>query len=85
MSPLEIRILLHCYAFCEPWSHMDNAAHVQIFGHLEEEGLIELSDKSGYYNTTSRGSAHVEQLCQLPWPMQAWVDSNGKVIGEFTP
>jgi hypothetical protein len=40
--------------------------------------MIEWGD--GYYMTTARGRAHVNQLCALPWPKEAWQNAHGEII-----
>lgn len=52
-----------------------------IQSHLTN-GLIEAdeSEGEGVYNATARGVAHIYQLCETPFPVQQWVDRNGKVI-----
>lgn len=45
---------------------------------LELNGLIE--ETLNKYHLTERGRAHIEQLCTTPWPTQAWIGADGKVI-----
>jgi hypothetical protein len=46
-------------------------------------GLLQSSsgNPSGYEGT-EKGKAHLEQLCNLPYPVLAWVDANGNLIGK---
>ena len=47
--------------------------------HLMANGLIEPEPGMvGGYRTTDRGRAHMGQLCQTVWPVQAWIGANGK-------
>jgi hypothetical protein len=41
---------------------------------------VKLADKGDYYECTERGIAHVEQICTLPLPRQAWVNENNEPI-----
>jgi predicted transcriptional regulator len=79
MTPNDIEILIHCHV--SPSVHpRDNAPAVQqALRSLVTNGLIEQIDGGGYH-TTPRGKAHIEQLCGLSWPVEAWVGADGKVI-----
>ena len=88
LSPCDIEVLLHCYYSPEVHSR-ENAPAVQIsYTRLMMCGLIELqcfmvgadTTNLNEYKTTERGRAHIQQLCTLPLPSSAWVDSNGKVL-----
>ena len=80
MTPNSIEILLHCYVSPSPHPR-ENASEVSVaFSQLEAEGLITFDDGGGYWKTTQRGAAHVQQLCALPFPEMAWVNSCGEVI-----
>lgn len=81
MTPNAIEILIHCHS-C-PMPHPRRGAHAveEELRSLQENELIE-PDPSvpNGYRTTDRGRAHIEQLCSTAWPVQVWVDSNGKPI-----
>lgn len=78
MTPLEIEVLIHCHV--SPFEHpRANATAVsEALRTLEVNGLIE--QRLGHYTTTDRGAAHIHQLCTTPWPVQKWVDAQGKII-----
>ena len=78
MTPIAIEILLHFHA--SPLPH-PLSAYPAVAAEIESQlknGLIE-PDK-GAYRTTERGKAHVQQLCNLPFPTQMWVDKDGNKI-----
>ena len=80
MSPLAIRILLHCYYSPRPWPH-ECAESKRIIEDLVDEGLLVLDHEGGrIFNSTGRGDAHVRQLCALPFPERAWIDAHGELI-----
>ena len=87
-SPCNIEVLLHCYYSPEVHPREDAASVISSYKLLELRGLIEpqcFMDEAdttnlNKYRTTERGRAHVQQLCNLPLPSSAWVDSNGKLI-----
>lgn len=79
MTPNDIEILIHCHV--SPTPHPRLAQNKAVFDSLERNGLIRYHANSiGVYVTTARGAAHINQLCSTPWPKQAWIDSNGRVI-----
>ena len=75
MTPNSIEVLIHCH--CSPKEHpRANTSAVQdALKELETNGLIVRTDESdrnvydGQYKTTERGAAHIEQLCQLSYPV----------------
>lgn len=79
MTPNDIEILIHCHVSPAVHPRADAPAVQQALRSLETNGLIEQRDGEGY-STTSRGQAHMEQLCGLAWPVEAWVGADGKVI-----
>jgi hypothetical protein len=87
-SPCDIEVLLHCYYSPEIHPKKDAPAVQISYSRLRLCGLIELqcfilgvdTTNLNEYRTTERGRAHVQQLCNLPLPSSAWVDSNGKLI-----
>ena len=88
MTPNSIEVLIHCH--CSPINHprADAPAVKSALRELEENGLITRdfneADRACYdagsYKTTERGVAHIEQLCQLSFPVSMWVGANGQVI-----
>jgi len=79
MTPNDIEILIHCHV--SPTIHpRAGATGVKAaLRSMERNGLIEELD--GFrYTTTSRGKAHIEQMCRLKWPVEAWVGADGKII-----
>lgn len=79
MTPNDIEILIHCHVCPLPHPRADAPAVEESLRNLFVRGLIE-KDGNGGYHTTGRGNAHVVQLCSMPWPTQAWVDTQGKII-----
>lgn len=84
MTPLQIEILLHCYYSQCLWPRHSPASDE---GHsiLTNAGLIQFDGGRGYYTATSKGHAHVSQLCRLPLPVSAWVTEDGAEIPMLVP
>ena len=81
MTPNAIEILIHCYCTPEPHPRQHAPAVAEELEHMELNGLIEkIDDRTNAYRTTERGNAHIQQLCQLAWPVKAWIGSDGKII-----
>lgn len=78
MTPNAIEILIHCHVCPLPHPRKDAPAVRDELQSLRTNGLIEESD--GGYQTTERGRAHIEQLCNTPWPVRAWIGADGNVI-----
>jgi hypothetical protein len=70
-APYYIRALLdiHCVAFPD----VSNA----VLGELQNDGLIEQMH-TGHWKTTSRGKAYTDMLCDVPLPVQKWLDPRAK-------
>lgn len=83
MTPNSIEILIHCHTTPAKHPRFDAPAVRETFEFFEQHGLIERNQNERYkdgYKTTDRGAAHIEQLCNLPLPINAWVDKNGELI-----
>lgn len=79
MTPFEIDLLLHFHVTVADYPNRNCGIYDSTVSIFLLNGLIEKQD-NGYFTTTSRGNAHVQQLCSLPWPISQWVDQHGKVI-----
>jgi len=88
-SPCDLEVLFHCYYSPEVHPREDAPAVQSSYKLLECYGLIDKVEifnadtdiaKQNKYTSTERGRAHIRQLCNLPLPSSAWVDSNGKLI-----
>ena len=77
MTPSDIEVLIHCHV--SPTRHPRESAPAirETLRSLVANGLIRQEDE-GHYSTTDRGRAHIEQLCSLPWPTQAWINYKGE-------
>ena len=78
MTPNDIEILIHCHV--SPAKHPRFDANRAVFDSLVVNGLLERLIPSDDYVTTPKGAAHVGQLCALPWPHEAWIGADGKII-----
>lgn len=76
MTPQSIEILLSCYY--GPANRPMGNHQAEVFVSLVSDGLIETEDD--YFVTTDRGRAHIQQLCSLPYPTQAWINHSGETI-----
>lgn len=79
MTPNDIEVLIHCYVCTEPHPRRNDPDVRDAIDMFLKEGLI-YEDGSGCYSTTERGIAHLEQLGDVPFPKQAWLDADGQVI-----
>ena len=79
MTPNDIEVLIHCHVSPTRHPRSDAPAVINALAVLEKYELI-VRDEFGIYSTTTRGAAHIRQLCETQWPSLAWVDSQGRVI-----
>lgn len=83
MSPSDIEVLIHFHVCPDPHPRTDAPAVIEAVDTFLSAGLIEKRPGAGNeecYMTTSRGRAHIGQLCNTIWPQQAWIDQTGKII-----
>ena len=86
-SPLEIQLLLHCYACIGPWDNVSNGspAHDEAISKFLVLGIVEPSSKAdenqmlvglsnSVYNCTDRGRALVTMLLNTPAPEARYID-----------
>jgi len=79
LTPLHLKILLHCYVCADPCDHLGCSEQYQ--NQLIDDGLLEHSKIAGNCpNVTELGKAHVAQILSLPLPQQAWVGADGNLI-----
>ena len=79
LTPLHIKLLLHAYSHPEPWPHNGGCSD-EYEKHLVSAGLVKIADDGGYYDCTEKGKAHVEQICTMQFPRQAWIAADGTVL-----
>lgn len=85
-SPRNIELLLHCHlCYSKPVPGLEEDTHGALMAVIHDfviTGAIERLE--GYrYQTTPRGRAWVQALCNVPPPRSAFTDELGRVI-EFT-
>lgn len=81
MTPFEINLLLSIHVSPAAPRVSDAPIYKGTIDDFLRNGLIvATADTESGYKTTDRGYAHVEQLCSLSWPTQAWIGANGKII-----
>ena len=80
MSPSDIEVLIWCHCRAETHPRIKAPAVNGAIQQFLSAGLIEAHDHFDFYITTDRGAAHINQLCSVEWPTQAWIDNNGNVI-----
>lgn len=78
MTPNDIEMLIyfHCSSSAHP--RIDAPACQEAVRMMLCNDLIRHSGRT--FGTTDKGAAHLAQLCATPFPEQAWVDSQGRVI-----
>ena len=79
MTPNDIEVLIHCHTSPTVHPRIVAPAVAEAIEGFVRHGILEQRDGNGY-NTTERGQALMEVLCATPFPVEAWVDGNGKVI-----
>jgi hypothetical protein len=81
MTPIELETLLKCYYSPEyiPSTRVSESELTTLIN----DGLV-VECNNTYYTTTDRGSLHVKQVCNLPYPTKksVWIDGGGEVIKE---
>ena len=82
MTPYEIKLLLDIYSFADWYVSRSEPIFAETVSNFEANGLIELGGSISKAKLTSKGRAHVSQLCNLPFPQEIkqWVDHAGGVI-----
>jgi hypothetical protein len=82
MSPYEIKLLLDIYSIVTWCDERSEPILCETLDKFERTGLIEWGACMGNAKLTSKGRAHVSQLCNLPFPqeLKQWVDHAGSVI-----
>ena len=81
MTPNAIEVLIHCHVCPLPHPRCDAPAVFEELQSMFRNGLIEpIPDSPGCYRTTARGRAHIQQLCETTWPVQAWIGADGNRI-----
>jgi len=83
-SPLNIELLLWFNTRSIPYPMQSSPAAQEGIIALVDSGIIAWEVRSttdaSTYKTTEKGRAWVAMLCELPPPIQAWVDQNQNVI-----
>ena len=80
MTPNEIEILIHCHTSPCVHPRIDVLAVNHAIEMLIDMGLIIKINKQDCYTTTLRGKAHIQQICNLEFPKQVFIGSDGKII-----
>lgn len=81
LTPLNLKVLLHCYVSPEPNPQHDNAVVQESLQHFVNLGAIApVKELSNIYGTTPLGAAWVKAILATPLPVQAFIDSHGRVI-----
>lgn len=76
MSPLEIRIALHYYAFVDDYRGEESRLKIdEICNDFVRRGLLRLAttDEHRRFVGTDALNLYVEALCNVPFPVQRWV------------
>lgn len=93
LTPLHLQILIHYCVTPVEWPHMVGV-NFEYHQDLEEWGLLTARPRKDsdpvppdatsvstiLYVCTEKGRVHLQQLCSLPLPRQAWLNMNGEVI-----
>jgi len=87
LSPSDIEVLIHCHVSPAPHPRFHAPAVREALDMWERCGFIHCS-RDGFepvvtptvYETTTKGKAMIEALCNVEEPRQVWVDHNGKPL-----
>ena len=82
MSPYMIKLLLGIHTMPDWHAGRKEPILNETLVYFESEGLIEFGGCMTKSKLTSKGRAHVSQLCNLPFPqeLKQWVDHAGNPI-----
>lgn len=85
MTPIELQLLIHYACSDAPFERRGAPAVEEAVKALLAEGLLMPFDgpvdpASDAVTASEYGRAHLRQLCALPFPRMAWVDSNGREV-----
>lgn len=80
MTPNDIEVLIHCHTVPSVHPRITAPAVREALKTFVIENMIYKVKGHEYYTTTLRGRVHISQLCNLEFPQQAWVGSDGKII-----
>lgn len=80
LTPLHLDILVHFHSSNEPHPNCNATAVKDYINELVKDCILTPSKDSLSYFVTGMGEAFLKMLLQTPYPTQAWVDANGKVI-----
>lgn len=80
MTPNDIEVLIHYHVCPAPFPRIDAPAVIGAIKMLIENGLMVGAISNNSLGTTDKGAAHVRQLCNLPFPVESWADSQGQII-----
>ena len=72
-TPHQNHLLLSIYLY--PGTGSSWSAASRGVQHMVDAGLLDTK-----LNLTDKGRAHVAQICALEAPVEAWVDTQGKLI-----
>ena len=80
MTPNDLEILIHCHVASAIHPRAADAPAVQesISMLLVHRLIIERGDN--VFRTTPKGRAHIQQIMNLQYPTEQWVDANGEII-----
>ncbi len=71
MTPLELNMLLHCYAHADPLP-LPSDVHKQALEWFIKDGFVKATATKGCYVTDERGHAYVQALMSIPYPQKTW-------------
>lgn len=81
MTPLKLKVILHCHTDPLPHPRLDAPAVREAIEEFLAAGLIERANgPNEIYRTTERGNAWITMLLVTPYPKRAWIDAQNHVI-----
>ena len=75
MTPSDITTLIHIHCRTDGLPNHDAPAVIDTILQFSADGIIEpANDRTCGYQTTDRGKALIQLLCQTPLPQTAFID-----------
>lgn len=84
LTPLHIELLIFSAVHEDDDKHprIDNKTVKSFFMDLVSEGLLKQTIENSF-TCTSKGRAHISQLCNVPLPRTEWIGFDGKIITDI--
>lgn len=79
LTPLHLKLLLHAYTSPDKYEPATNTSS-RSQDDLKVWGLIYSPSDKEPPTCTEKGIVHIQQILNLPFPIQKWIGADGKEI-----